>query len=228
VISVQLRVVFEGSLHTAVTTLPEWAIWAVWGGLAMLAAVRTLYPQRWKMMNWAVTDYRLVSQLHRQGQLVFDMGWVLLFLAATTFAVLGLGQALAQLSGVNFSMELAWRMVCFWCLIWGVRALFLRGVNEVSEGGLPAREYSASHFLTGQVFAILAAPLGLMAWYISGSAGQILSWACLAVWTAGWLLRIGRLTLLVPGVRARPFLMIAYLCGLEMLPVLVLIEAWNW
>jgi hypothetical protein len=223
--------VYEGIPHIESAGFPEWAVWMLWSGLVLLAVVRQVFNERWKMMNWVVTDYRLVSQRYRQGNMVFDMGWVLVFVAALIFAVLGLGQSLARLAEAVFDIPTALRLALAWGLLWAIRALFLRAVNEVSEGALPAREYSASHFLTGQIFALLSAPVGILGWYVGGEhpdMGRWLAWMCIGIWLAGWLLRTGRIAWLVPEAKNRPFLMIAYLCGLELLPVLVLIKAWNW
>ena len=85
---------YEGIPHIESAGFPEWAVWMLWSGLVLLAVVRQVFNERWKMMNWVVTDYRLVSQRYRQGNMVFDMGWVLVFVAALIFAVLGLGQSL--------------------------------------------------------------------------------------------------------------------------------------
>ena len=226
---------FDGTLHIAGDGFPEWAVWLLWASLILLAVVRQVFNERWKMMNWVVTDYRLVSQRYRQGNIVFDMGWVLVFLAALIFAVLGLGQSLARLANAQFDLALAIRLAWAWALLWAVRSLFLHAVSEISEGALPAREYSASHFLTGQIFALLSAPFGILSWFVAESASAHaefwangLAWICVAMWIAGWLLRISRIAWLVPEALSRPFLVIAYLCGLELLPVLVLLKAWTW
>lgn len=222
-----LRIVFEGASLMTEWAPPQWW-WSAWFFVAMaLAAFRQWSPRYFVHLGWAWTDYRLLLQSRGDFMSPWYSGWMQ---NATAGAALSLACAgmVARAGLAPLDPALVLRLWGLWGILMLIRWSVARIWEGISMGEIHGREWAMAHRFLLEGSAWFWAPLGLC-WTVWGTGGSKWGlWCTAAFWLLGWSFRHRRTFQRIPRLLHRPVEGMLYLCALEILPVAVLIRAWQW
>jgi hypothetical protein len=223
----ELGVVFDGIPRPVEWSPPEW--W--WGGWLLVAfsfaVIRQWQPKYMVHLGWSWTDIRLLLQTKGDFIGPWYSGWW-----QNAMAGLGLSLGMASMASRWMGSELTLVSVARIWALWGV-VMLMRGCvallwEGLSEGEIPGREWSLLNRYLLESTAWFLAPWGLCL-TLWGSKASFVG-LCFAgvVWGIGWVLRQSRSIQRITRFKHHPLEGVFYLCALEILPVVVLIRAWQW
>ena len=202
-----------------------WMGWMV--VLTAVAVFRQASPRYFTHLRWAGSDYRLLLQSRGDFVAPWYSGWI-----QNTMAGMALSLGLAGMSSRAFDMELnlasVLRMLILWWTLMLIRWCVARVWEGVTHGGVAGREWALGHRYFLEATAWLLAPFALIMTMLGPEAALAGLYVALAVWALGWGLRHQRTLTRMSSFRHQPVNGILYLCALEILPVAVLIRAWQW
>ena len=216
---------FEGTLRTVQELPGGW--WMGWFLLALaLGLLHRAQPSHRQWMQWAWTDHRLLV-LELGDRQRIHASWV----AANLLAGLALSMSLAGMITVSNSsvpsLFHVLRLFLIWNLLmalrWMVSVLWNLHAGDTHMGDV----FLLNHRMLMESAAWVVAPIGFVCscWGPGASLAGI--WIASGTWSLGWILRQTRGLSQSPMFRKQPLLGILYLCGLEILPVAVLIRTWQ-
>ena len=216
---------FEGTLRTVQELPGGW--WIGWFLLALAWGLfQRVQPNHRQWMQWAWTDHRLLILELGERQRI-HASWVV----ANLMAGLALSMAIAGMMTVSNSaipsFSLVLRLFLIWGLLMGLRWMVSMLWNVHSGDAHVGDVFLLNHRVLMESTAWLVAPIGFVCSCWGPDASRVGIWIAAATWTLGWMLRQTRGFAQSPRFRKQPLLGMLYLCGLEILPVAVLIRTWQ-
>ena len=216
---------FEGAIREGETLPAGW--WLLWVGIACgLALLRTLHPDGLRHAQWAWTNWRLLFQVKGDST-------GLTFVDGLTHVLAGLVLSLSVSSmwsmayeGV-FEWRQFWRMWLLWLLLMGIRWCTCQLMVMVSGSVVAGREWGLSHRMVLESTFWLIGPLGIATTFKGPEAAKTGLVVALVIWLASWVLRQRRAAIQLVIFERNRLMAILYLCALEILPVAVLLRAWQ-
>jgi hypothetical protein len=218
---------FEGADRAMEWAPSEWW-WAAWCAVAIsVAAFRQWSPKYFVHLGWAWTDFRLLLQSRGDFTAPWFSGWIQNTMAGLALS-LALSGMLDRAGRQELSPEGVLRLWLLWTVLMLSRWCVARIWEGISSGEIPGREWALGHRYVLESTAWLISPLGLCITIWGYEASIIGLWVSAAVWAGGWLMRHRRSFERIPRLRHLPVEGFFYLCGLEFLPVAVLLRVWQW
>jgi hypothetical protein len=120
------------------------------------------------------------------------------------------------------------RLWLLWVVLMLMRWSVARIWEGISSGEVHGREWALGHRYVLESTAWLISPLGLCVTIWGYEPSNFGLWALVGVWAGGWLMRHRRSFERIPRLGHLPVEGFFYLCALEILPVVVLVRAWQW
>lgn len=192
-----------------------------------MACFRQWSPRYFVHLRWSWTDYRLLIQSRGDFTAPWYSGWLQNMVAGAALS-LALGGMADRLGWVELSPHIVMRSTMLWGILMLARWLVARIWERVSHGEIPGREWALGHRYVVEATAWMLAPIGLGMALWGPQAAEFGVWIMACAWASGWLVRQRRTFQRIRRLMDRPVEGFFYLCGLEILPVAVLIRAWQW
>ena len=206
---------------------PEWW-WAGWFAVAVFTAVfRQASPSYFTHLNWALLDYRLLMQSRGDFVAPWYSGWIQNSIAGFALSM-GLAGLASRAMKLELSAGLVIRLMLLWWTLMLVRWCVARLWEGISNGNMRGREWALGHRYLLEALAWGMAPLALTATMLGPEVAWVGLYVASTVWVLGWVLRHRRSMTRIAMFRHQPVNGILYLCALEILPVAVLVRAWQW
>lgn len=222
----EIRGVFEGAERIQDWVPPDWW-WLGWCLVAMaVACFRQWSPRYFVHLRWAWTDYRLLIQSRGDFTAPWYSGWLQNAVVGAALS-LGLVGMAARLGWAPLSPEIVLGAAALWGGLMLTRWLVARIWEWVSHGEIPGREWALGHRYVVEATAWVLAPIGLGMTLCGPQACEFGVWILASAWGVGWLVRQRRTFQRIRRLMHNPVEGFFYLCGLEILPVAVLIRAWQ-
>lgn len=216
---------FEGGIREGYALPESW--WLMWVLLACgLAVLRTMNPDCLRQARWAWGNFRLLLQAKGDGGGLTAVDGLHNGLAGVSLAL-----AISGMWSVAQGQAMGWalftRLLALWFVMMAMRWCVGQLLGLTAGSTSLGREWRLNHRLLMESTAWILAPLGMVATFKGAdiaNAGLTLS---ALVWLAGWGVRQRRAAGLSELYGRNHLMAMFYICTLEILPVAVLLRAWQ-